>query len=356
MQLRLLFILFSTLFQISVQAQFYTISSDTSTVEFLNGYKDSDYSYVKDTSKVKDYVSETTDSTRIFDQPKGIEIYIEKDIPVFVNSTDSLLLGLIHDRMNVCLPLNFLKISSAYGYRRDPINKCKKFHDGIDLKCDGDFVYSMLPGIVKEVRIGNKGYGNYIIIDHGNIQCLYAHLKMIAVRKNDVISAGTIVALSGNTGKSTGPHLHIKIMKNGKSVNPDTFISYLNNYITSLQDKIAYIKFGTKPDMELTIDNLHRALEKYSVKYPKIVIAQALLETGYFTSNVCLNYNNLFGLRRPSDGSYYTFDNWEESVKAYRDYVQYKYKGGDYFSFLKRIGYAEDKQYVSKVRSIVNSL
>ena len=92
------------------------------------------------------------------------------------------------------------------------------------------------------------------------------------------------------------------------------------------------------------------------MSHPRIVIAQALLETGYFTSRVCLENNNLFGLRRPKDGGYYEFDNWEESVKAYRDYVQYKYKGGDYYQFLQRIGYAEDPDYVTKVRQIARTL
>lgn len=85
-------------------------------------------------------------------------------------------------------------------------------------------------------------------------------------------------------------------------------------------------------------------------------IAQSLLETGYYTSRVCLEKNNLFGLRRPKDGSNYEFDNWEESVKAYRHYVQYKYKGGDYYQFLQRIGYAEDPDYVAKVRQIARTL
>ena len=127
-------------------------------------------------------------------------------------------------------------------------------------------------------------------------------------------------------------------------------------YITSLRDKIAYVRFGTRPPKELNINNLYQMLDKYGILYPKIVVAQAILETGYFTSNICLNYNNLFGLRHPSDGSYYRFNNWEESVKAYRDYVQYKYKGGDYFGFLNRIGYASDPNYLSKVRSISSSL
>lgn len=107
---------------------------------------------------------------------------------------------------------------------------------------------------------------------------------------------------------------------------------------------------------DLNIDNLIAVLEKYNVKEKKIVLAQALLETGYFSSQLCMESHNLFGLRHPSDGSYYTFNNWEESVKAYVDDVQYKYNGGDYYSFLKRIGYAEDRNYTAKVRKIAKRL
>lgn len=107
---------------------------------------------------------------------------------------------------------------------------------------------------------------------------------------------------------------------------------------------------------ELNIDNLLSVLEKYNVKEKKIVLAQALLETGYFSSPLCMESHNLFGLRHPSDGSYYTFNNWEESVKAYHDDVQYKYNGGNYYAFLKSIGYAEDRNYTSKVRKIAEKL
>lgn len=103
---------------------------------------------------------------------------------------------------------------------------------------------------------------------------------------------------------------------------------------------------------ELTLENLLAVLEEYGVKHRDIVAAQAVLETGHFTSEVCHSCHNLFGLRHPSDGSYYTFDTWEESVKAYRDDVQYKYNGGDYYAFLSRIGYAEDRRYVSKVKRV----
>lgn len=291
-----------------------------------------------------------------FPSARGCEIQIERDVPVFVNVKDSMMAGLLHDRLNVCLPLDFLKISSNYGYRTDPIFHCKRFHDGIDLNCYYANVYSMLPGVVKTVSHGNKGYGNHVILEHGDIECLYGHLSAILVKEGDIIPAGTVVGISGNTGKSTGPHLHVRIRRDGKSVDPKPFIYYLNDYITRLQDKIRYLKFGKKPPLDLNIGNLATVLERHGILHPRIVIAQALLETGYFTSRVCLECNNLFGLRRPKDGSYYEFDNWEESVKAYRDYIQYRYKDGDYYQFLQRIGYAEDPNYVSKVKQIARTL
>lgn len=291
-----------------------------------------------------------------FQTGNGMEVSIEKDVPLFVNVKDSLLFGLISQRMNVCLPLDFLKLTSAYGYRKDPVSNCTAFHNGIDLQCNHAHVYAMLPGIIKKVHYGNKGYGNYIVLEHGIFECLYGHLSMITVHEGDAVTAGTIVAISGNTGKTTGPHLHIRLRKEGRSVDPNHFVDYLKVYITELQDKMAYLRFGTKPDRALNIKNLMAVLRQYDVKFPQIVVAQALLETGYFTSRVCLENNNLFGLRRPSNGNYYTFSSWEESVKAYKDYVQYKYKGGNYYDFLNRIGYSEDCEYINKVKQVAYSL
>lgn len=346
-------------------SQFYTIKRDNETKKNVmnkpdsrtkKGEEDFFYAY-QDSMKVRSKEDKADiEFTDFFSTTEGHEISIEKDIPVFVNVKDSMLFGLIKERMDVCLPLDFISVTSRYGIRADPFKKCSTFHDGIDLECNMSHVYSMLPGRVVKVVYSKKGYGNHIIIDHGHIQCLYGHLAAITVREGDDVYAGTIVAISGNTGKSTGPHLHIKISANGKSLNPTPFIAYLNKYITGLRDKIAYLRFGTRPPKELNINNLYQALDRYGVAFPKIVVAQALLETGYFTSNVCLSYNNLFGLRRPSDGSYYRFANWEESVKAYKDYVQYKYKGGDYFRFLGHIGYAKDPKYLYKVKSISSSL
>ena len=330
-----------------VKAQFYTISADTAHLSHSSAQEEIPMMVEEDT--------ETPDDGLFF-PANGLKVSIEKDVPVFVTVKDSIMAGLLHDRLNVCLPLDFLKFSSQYGYRQDPVMKCRKFHDGIDLGCRYDYVYSMLPATVKEVHRGNKGYGNYVILDHGIMECLYGHLSAIIVEEGEIIPAGSVVAISGNTGKSTGPHLHIRLRRNGKSVDPKPFISFLNDYIRRLQDRIAYVRDGIKPQQELNIRNLVDEMDRCGITNQRYVVAQALLETGYFTSRVCLECNNLFGLRRPSDGSYYEFDRWEESVKAYKDYVQYKYKGGDYLLFLKRIGYAEDPDYIVKVHQIAKTL
>lgn len=289
---------------------------------------------------------------------KMVEVEIEKDIPLFVNATDSLMFGLLSERMNVCLPLDFIQLNSGYGYRKDPFTRCARFHDGIDLRCRHAKVYAMLPAIVLKVHNGSRGYGNYVVLDHGDFLCTYAHLSAIIVQRGQEVPAGTVVGISGSTGRSTGEHLHIRMSRkdNGKSINPGPFIAYMNRYITGLQEKMAMVKFGREPDMALNMANLMMVMERYGIRFPKIVMAQCIIETGYLTSHVCTEYNNLFGLRRPSDGSYYRFKTWEESVKAYRDYVQYKYKGGDYYAFLRDIGYASDPYYTMKVRQIAANL
>lgn len=103
----------------------------------------------------------------------------------------------------------------------------------------------------------------------------------------------------------------------------------------------------------LTIKDLYQEMLNNKIKHPKIVLAQAILETGWFQSSVCRNKGNLFGLTNPKTGEYYEFNHWKESVKAYKDKVQYKYKGGNYLLWLKQIGYAEDPRYISSLIKIL---
>lgn len=102
-------------------------------------------------------------------------------------------------------------------------------------------------------------------------------------------------------------------------------------------------------------EDLVAVLEYYEIQHSDIVKAQAILETGHFRSKVFREYNNLFGLYDSRKKDYYRFNHWSESVKGYIDFIQYRYEPPeDYYHFLDRIGYAEDPNYISKVKSIVN--
>lgn len=104
---------------------------------------------------------------------------------------------------------------------------------------------------------------------------------------------------------------------------------------------------------QLTIPNLYKEIIRNGILYPKIVLAQAILETGWFRSSVCRNKHNLFGLTNPRTGKYYEFNHWTESVRAYYTKVQYKYKGGNYLLWLDEIGYAEDKDYITTLTDVI---
>ena len=106
----------------------------------------------------------------------------------------------------------------------------------------------------------------------------------------------------------------------------------------------------------LTIPNLYQEIIRNGIRHPKIVLAQAILETGWFRSPLCRNRHNLFGLTNPKTGKYYEFNHWTESVRAYYTKVQYKYKGENYLLWLHKIGYAEDPRYVREVMKVVSQL
>lgn len=105
--------------------------------------------------------------------------------------------------------------------------------------------------------------------------------------------------------------------------------------------------------LELTIPNLYKEIKRNGILYPKIVLAQAILETGWFRSPLCRNRHNLFGLTNPQTKTYYEFDHWTESVRAYYTKVQYKYKGGNYLLWLRDIGYAEAPRYINAVKQVL---
>lgn len=119
------------------------------------------------------------------------------------------------------------RVASGYGVRIDPVYHVRKFHQGMDFTAPtGTEVFAT--GNAKVSFVGWKqGYGNTVILDHGfGYQTLYAHLFKALVRKGQKVRRSDIIALVGNTGKSTGPHLHYEVRLHGKPVDPRNYYFY----------------------------------------------------------------------------------------------------------------------------------
>ena len=112
-------------------------------------------------------------------------------------------------------------LNSSFGYRKDPIDNVTRFHQGQDITVkSGTPIYSPADGIVKRAYYAG-GFGNHIKLDHGNgYTTLFAHLSKIKVKHGQKVSRGEVIGLTGNTGRSTAPHLHYEIHHYGESKNP----------------------------------------------------------------------------------------------------------------------------------------
>ena len=117
------------------------------------------------------------------------------------------------------------KVTSKFGRRSDPLNKKKSFHEGVDFRGKrGEEIHATADGVVKRAFI-NGGYGKYVEIDHKNgYTTAFAHLQDYSVKKGDKVERGQVIARVGNTGRSTGPHLHYEIMYKKKPVNPEKYM------------------------------------------------------------------------------------------------------------------------------------
>lgn len=129
----------------------------------------------------------------------------------------------------MALPLKKIQVTSSFGRRIHPISKKKSMHNGVDLRASFENVYSMLPGIVHKVG-ENKRSGKFVMVSTGDYMISYCHLSRFNVEAGDVVMAGTPIAVSGNSGLSTGPHLHLTIRKDGKLLNPKIVLATISSH------------------------------------------------------------------------------------------------------------------------------
>ena len=181
---------------------------------------------------------------------------IKKRIYIQSKSFDSVaVLARNKEEMNARIPAiqpialnDFRRISDYYGSRKDPFNGRIRMHYGMDFTGPlGTEIYATGDGKVVKAEFNPYGYGNEVVIDHGyGYKTIYAHLRKITVEEGDFVERGEVVGTLGNTGRSTGPHLHYEVRKNNRPVNP---IYYYFNDITAEEydQMIAVVANSRKP-------------------------------------------------------------------------------------------------------------
>lgn len=134
----------------------------------------------------------------------------------------------IRQYLSVSYPMDKMVVNSSYGWRCDPFTGKQSLHNGIDFHARSNEVYAMMEGEI--IKVGHdKRSGNYVTIRHGNYTVSYCHLSKALLRKNTVVKAGEVVAITGNTGRSTGEHLHLSARYKGRYINPNILLQYIRD-------------------------------------------------------------------------------------------------------------------------------
>lgn len=138
--------------------------------------------------------------------------------------------SLLIDLTGYCMPTENTKVNDIFGYRP----RRRRVHYGLDIKVErGDTIRAAFDGKVRYCSYQRRGYGHYVVIRHPNgLETLYAHLTSKLVVENEVVRAGDPIGLGGNTGRSTGPHLHFETRLLGKALDPALFFDFSNQTVT----------------------------------------------------------------------------------------------------------------------------
>ncbi len=190
----------------------------------------------------------------------------------------NIILGLVENECGYHHPCDG-PITSNFGWRR------YRMHKGIDIDLNtGDPVYAAFDGVVRIAKYNYGGFGNYVVIRHYNgLETLYGHLSARKVVPNQTVTAGQVIGLGGNTGRSTGSHLHFEVLYRGTQLDPNTVISFKENELKSdslhltLKDfkNTAKTKSGYTPSSRLhhrirSGDSLWRISRRYGTSIDRL--------------------------------------------------------------------------------------
>ena len=297
--------------------------------------------------------------------------------------------------LSVSYPLKSIKVNSPFGNRLDPFTGQTEKHSGLDLKAYYEEVYAMFDGQVLAVGSDNRS-GNYVILQHGEYTISYCHLSKVLVEQDAGVVAGDVVGVSGNTGRSTGAHLHVTCKYMGQLTDPYALLTYIYNvreeaFSALLGDETTQTRRLSddgipEPQMDCEAFLKHYApaameqQQRYGIP-ASVTLAQMAFESYWGKSDLARKGNNYFGIKCSpqwlAEGKPYSVHNddlpnekfcnyatVEESIDHHSRLLmsdRYKrcrqYAPTDYHHWLvalKQSGYATAKNYVQLCEQIIH--
>lgn len=162
----------------------------------------------------------------------------EKAVEDLSSDTASMRKQWIDSYLSVSYPLKEIHVTSPFGVRTDPFTKKRRKHNGLDLRADRCETYAMMHGIV--VKTGqDRVSGKYVTVRHRNFSVSYCHLSEWRVKKGDCVRPGDVVGISGSTGRSTGPHLHLSVRMGRRHINPVVLLQFIDETRRQALEKLS---------------------------------------------------------------------------------------------------------------------
>lgn len=283
--------------------------------------------------------------------------------------------------LSVSFPLRSIHINSGFGIRRDPFSGHLKTHKGIDLQARYEEALSMFDGHIKATG-NDAANGNFVVMQYGNYVITYCHLAKVWVRRNDLVFSGDPVGITGNTGSSTGPHLHITVRLNGELGDPYNLLVYIRDTKRS-----AVAALGLDEKKILTSNDFIKKYAYYAMRAQQlygipasVTLAQMAVESSWGNSDLARAGYNYFGIKanrewlqlglpyslhnddRPNE-KFCNFSSPEASIEYHSRLLMsdryrqcHRFSPLDYHNWLvgiKRGGYATASNYVSKCEKII---
>lgn len=285
--------------------------------------------------------------------------------------------------LSVSYPLKSVRVNSPYGIRHDPFTGSKVLHNGLDLRAYYENVYAMFDGKVQKTGSDGRS-GNYVVIAHGVYMVSYCHLSKVLVAQGDEVLAGDVIGISGNTGRSTGPHLHLTCRHKGEQTDPYTLLLYINR--VRAEAFTALSGGGGTPervDCQAFLSRYAHAAMAQQQQYgipASVTLSQMAFESAWGQSELARKGNNYFGIKCSrqwlAEGRPYSLHNddkpnekfcnystVEESIKHHSLLLMSdrysrcrSFSPTDYHNWLlalKASGYATAKDYVPLCEQII---